>query len=73
VIEAAVLVKRVVVLGVVSTALVCLVYRGYMAVDEQTISVLPLVLCLLFGVSVTFTILAWYLGDGMYSGLRQPD
>jgi len=71
--ETAVPIKRVAVLGVVSVALVCLVYRGDIYVNEQPVSLLPLLMCLLFGISVTFTIVASLLGDGMYSGLRQPD
>jgi hypothetical protein len=71
--ETAALIKRVAFVGVISIALVCLVYRGYIYVDEQPASLLPLLLCLLFGLSVLFTMLASFLGDGMYSGLRQPD
>jgi hypothetical protein len=66
-------VKRVVVAIVSFVGCVFLVYRGYMSVDDRLTSLLPLVMCLLFSMSLMLTTLASWLGDGVFSGLRSPD
>jgi hypothetical protein len=67
------LMKRIVVVIVTLVTSVALVYRAYYAVEDKVESLLPLVMCLLFSISMGMTVLASILGDGEFSGLRSPD